>query len=573
MKKILFFFLILSFSFFLGTRAFADEFQDLQKQINDLTTALNLSINATRPLESELNSLQTKIRGIKSRISIIENELSIKKDDIDKGYKDLAKQKEDLNKVISDYYIRTSQDNILYDLLSNPSIVNWAQISGQRRVLIEKDKQKMVNFALLLIDLETQQKNLESEEAQLTALKSGLDEQSAKLDKIVSGAKAYQANLSSQIAVLSARQQQILGQRLADLGIPLYASMAGGCSSDIGKSPGFSGGFGAFTYGVPNRVGLNQFGAKGRADAGQKADTILHAYYSFDGYQNAQNVTINVNDSNGFNSGNIIWSGPLEDYVKRIYEVPNDWPAESLKAQVIAARSYVMAATNNGAMSICANQNCQVFQTNEKGGAWGQAVSDTNGQVMIQGGNPIKAWFSSTHGGYIFTSGDIGWSPTGWTKSGQDTTGSVASFADLNNNAYDKSSPWFYCDWGSVHNGTAWLTNDEFSDIVNVLLLAQADSSTKEHLYQVDRANPAGVDTWDSGRVKQELQNRGITPFNSVSGVSVSADFGSGRVNTVNVSGDRSASFGGSDFKNYFNLRAPAKVQIVGPLYNIEPVH
>jgi peptidoglycan hydrolase-like amidase len=40
-------------------------------------------------------------------------------------------------------------------------------------------------------------------------------------------------------------------------------------SSDIGKDPGFGNKFGFFTYGVPNRVGLNQYGAWGRAKAGQ----------------------------------------------------------------------------------------------------------------------------------------------------------------------------------------------------------------------------------------------------------------------------------------------------------------
>ena len=105
-------------------------------------------------------------------------------------------------------------------------------------------------------------------------------------------------------------------------------------------------------------------------------------------------------------------------------------------------------------------------------------------------------------------------------------------------------------------------------------MLAQKDSSTVNHLYQTDKntnPNPAGTDTWDAGRVRQELQSRGVTPYNSIDNVSVSVDFGSGKITTVNVSGDGgSNSFSGSDFKNYFNLRAPANIQIVGPLYNVE---
>jgi SpoIID/LytB domain protein len=359
----------------------------------------------------------------------------------------------------------------------------------------------------------------------------------------------------------------ILAARLAGLNIPLYAyNTQGGCSSDIGKDPGFGGGFGFFTYGVPNRVGLNQYGAFGRAKAGDGYEKILRAYYNFDSLEK-RDATINVEGYHGYS---------LDDYVKRIYEVPNEWGdqggMDALRAQAIAARSYALAYTNNGSGSICTTQQCQVFQDNVKTGNWENAVNDTAGIVMVQGGQSIKAWFSSTHGGYIFSSGDIGWSGTSWTKNARDTSGDVNSFSDLKNNAYDKDSPWFYCDWGSRadHNKTAWLKADEVADIVNVILLIQNDSSVKDHLYQTDKSNPAGTDTWDQGRVKQEL-SKYRTPYNNIGNISVSADFGSGKTSNVNVSGDGgSVSISGSDFKNYFNLRAPANIQIVGPLYNVE---
>jgi len=153
------------------------------------------------------------------------------------------------------------------------------------------------------------------------------------------------------------------------------------------------------------------------------------------------------------------------------------------------------------------------------------------------------------------------------------TSGSVSSFSDLKNTAYDKDSPWFYCDWGgrSAYGGTAWLKPEEVADIINVMLLAKADGGTQKHLVQTDKTNPDGVDTWDAGRVRSELSSRGITPYNSIANISVSADFGTGRVTTVNVTGDgKSNSFAGDEFKTYFNLRAPANIQIVGPLFNVE---
>jgi len=233
-----------------------------------------------------------------------------------------------------------------------------------------------------------------------------------------------------------------------------------------------------------------------------------------------------------------------------------------------------LAVTNNGASSICPSQSCQVVKQELNSQAWIDAVNATAGQVLTNGGSPIQAWFSSTAGGYTFGSGDVwGGGNKPWTRNSQDATGGINSFADLNNNAYDKSSPWFYCDWGgrSAYSGTAWLKPEELADIVNVLMLAQTDSSTQKHLSQIDKPNPDGVDTWDSAHVKQELQNRSITPFNSISSGSVDADFGSGRTTTIRLSGDAGdKSFNGNDFKNYFNLRAPSNINIVGPLYNIE---
>ena len=114
---------------------------------------------------------------------------------------------------------------------------------------------------------------------------------------------------------------------------------------------------------------------------------------------------------------------------------------------------------------------------------------------------------------------------------------------------------------------------EEVADIANVTLLSRQCSYDEcgKHLYQTDKPNPAGTDTWDENRARQELQNRGITPFNSVSDVSAGADFGGGRTTSVNVAGDAgSQSFSGDEFKNWFNLRAPSNLQIVGPLFNIE---
>jgi len=530
----------------------ADELDDINNAINSLKKDLSNK-------EIDYQSLNVKLNGIKNKLNSLEQDINQKEIEVKKGEQALTYQKELLNERAKSYYKNVNKNSTLFlsILVADDLSASLRKIFYQKS-LVDEDKRTIIKIVLYVKNLEEIKKNLEIEKLELARLKIEVDKQS----QIIAG---QISQTRSRIAELTAKQQQLIAQKLASLGISRSASSMGRCDSDLtnGRDPGFSPRFAFFTYGVPNRVGLNQYGAKGRAESGQNFETILRAYYNFDEIKSVDNVQINV-DGHG--------SYSLEDYVKRIYEVPGDWPSEVLKAQAIAARSYALAYTNNGAGSICATESCQVFQDNPKDGAWEQAVNDTAGKVMIQGDKPIKAWFSSTHGGYILKSSEIGWSDTNWTKHANDFDGSVSSFSDLTSKSYDRNSPWFYCDWGSrsQYNKTAWLKSEELADIVNTILLAKVDSSVREHLYQPDNP-PSGTDNWNQDKVKQELRSRGQSPFNSINDGSVSADFSSGRVNTVSFSGDAgNISFSLSEFKDWFNLRAPANIQIVGPLFNIE---
>lgn len=521
---------------------------------------------AVRPHRDELNKMNTAIAAFQARIAQIEKDVASKTAEIARGEKELEGSLAIASDRIRRFYMRSYVNNPMYLFLSSSNIGSVLRTLGYQQAAVNEDKKVITQIAITVKDLEDKKAALEGEKNTLAALKADTDKRAASVRALVAEASSYESQLQGYIAKISARQQEFLNQKLAGLGIPLYAISGGGCSSDLtnGKNPGFSGGFGLFTYGVPNRVGLDQYGAWGRAKAGQDYETILRAYYNFDSISDV-NAQIQVQGYGTYS---------LEDYVKRIYEVPDSWTDNdmaALKAQAIAVRSYVMAYTNSGAGSICTTQQCQVFKPDPKGGNWEQAVNATSGKVMMQGGSPIKAFFSSTHGGYVFATGDLqGWSNTSYTKRAVDTTGPVSGFGDLQSKAYDRESPWFYCDWGarSAYGGTAWLKPEEIADIVNVMVLASQDSSAQPHLVQTDKPNPDGTDTWDAGTVRSKL---GGSAFTTISTISINADFGSGRVSSVTVSGDAGTkTFDGNTFKTYFNLRAPSNIQIVGPLYNVE---
>ncbi|MBI2033022.1 MAG: hypothetical protein HYT10_00960 [Candidatus Levybacteria bacterium] len=535
-----------------ATPSSADELDELNKQINELTTALNNSKAATAPLESQLKSMQAQLAAIKGQINAIEADIVVKRKTIDAGYENLAKQEKILAETVRDYYIKSYYNSPLLIFLSSTSASEITQTLAYQKAATDQDKLILTNIALTIQTLEIKKRELEQEQDRLSVAKANLDEQSAKLDKIVGEAKTYQATLSSQIAQLSAKQQQLVAQKLASLNIPRSAgTSARGCSDDRGVDPGFSPRLAFFTYGAPHRNGLNQYGAWGRAKKGQNAEQILQAYYPNMSLKTDYNQDIQISTTTG-------WSGSIENYVKRIYEVPDSWTDNDLavlKAQAVAARTYALNVTANGAKQICTSESCQVFKDQEKGGNWNAAVEATKGWVLMDGGNPGFTQYASTHGGYILNLGKF-----------DGDGGNPTSFAELNERAFDKESPWFYCDWGarSQYGNTAWLKSEEVADIANVILLARKDGSLGKHLYQPDKPNPEGTDTWDAARVRQEL---GSTALTSVSDISVTADFNSGKTTNVVINGQ---SFPADEFKNWFNLRAPANLQIVGPLYNVE---
>ncbi|MBI4029499.1 MAG: SpoIID/LytB domain-containing protein [Candidatus Blackburnbacteria bacterium] len=534
----------------------ANNAESFQCQIDQIQRDIDQIKPAHDKNKAELASLRAKISSLNAKISSLSRQLDTVEKNLEDREASLAvRQQLFEEKTKRHYMVLRQQDPLAPFLLADTATDLLQQIAIRSRV-IAQDQQDIIKIAQEINDLENDKQTLTKNRSSLQAAQSSLNKNATFLAGEVAKVEKY-------IQGLTQKQKNLIAAKLASLHLP--TSLGAGpllCTDDRKIDPGFSPGFAFYTYGIPHRVGLNQYGAYGRAKAGQNYRDILNAYYQGVSFDNKGNITISVN---GY--GNLA----METYLLGIAEMPGDWPLEALKAQAVAARSYAWSYTNGGAKSICTTQACQVYKGSNRGGNWEQAVKATEGEVLSSGGSPITAWYASTFGGYELASADIGWSPTSWTKRMRDTSGDVGSFGDLNSLAYDKDSPCFYAAQGyrKEYNKSAWLKADEVADIVNALKLAKADSGTQSHLSQPDKPDS---DTWDQGRVKQELSSRGIAPYNSISSVSVSDwDTSTGKTTSVSVSGDAgSDSFSGDELKTFFNLRAPANIQIVGPLYNIE---
>lgn len=552
--------LLLSYSFTLVYAAcprgdYDCQISEIQKEIDALKPAHEYNKQELANLRKQLTDLKSRLAGISLQLEKLEG--SIFEREVN-----LAYQEEILAARVRSLYKKSQQYSPLLLFLASTNASDLIRELSYRGSVANQDRRIIVQVSQELLGLKEDKANLERNQASLTGLQARVNQRAEFLSTEVAKVESY-------LAALTARQQQLIAQKLASLNLP--TTLGAGplvCVDDRNLDPGFRPAFAFFTYGIPHRVGMNQYGAYGRAKAGQSYREILQVYYEGISLEKKTNINIKVQ---GYGEM------PLEQYLLGIYEMPSSWGdeggMEALKAQAVAARSYALAYTNNGAQEICTSQKCQVYKGGNKGGNWEAAVRATDGEVAVHGSEVITAWYASTAGGYTFLSSDVGWNHRPWTKRLRDTSSEVSSFSDLNEKAYDRESPCFYAaqGWRKEYGKSAWLKSEEVADIVNVLLLARADSSTREHLYQTDKPHPYGGEIWNEEKVRQELRGRGTTPHNSIASVSVDWDRGLGKATNVSVSGDGgNQSFDASEFKDFFNLRAPANIQIVGPLFNVE---
>jgi stage II sporulation protein D len=102
---------------------------------------------------------------------------------------------------------------------------------------------------------------------------------------------------------------------------------------------------------------------------------------------------------------------PLESYIQGVVagEMPFGWPAEALKAQAVAARSYALANLLKGKpYDLYSDQRSQVYLgvAGEKASTT-QAVLATAGEVVLYGGRVATTYYFSTSGGKTASAADV----------------------------------------------------------------------------------------------------------------------------------------------------------------------
>jgi peptidoglycan hydrolase-like amidase len=102
----------------------------------------------------------------------------------------------------------------------------------------------------------------------------------------------------------------------------------------------------------------------------------------------------------------------MQQYLYGIAEVPSSWPAATLDAQALAARTYAFEKIQrlgidraSCSCSLLGSQGDQVYVGFDKEGGfagdrWRAAVDRTNGRIITYNGAPIQAFYSSSNGGH-----------------------------------------------------------------------------------------------------------------------------------------------------------------------------
>lgn len=541
------------------------EYQSTAKKLNDILSNVNSVSDKINKLASQLNVTQQQITDLQNDITDLTKQL----DEINKNLtdrKETLQDKIDLRNLVIRNYAKSSTQSDLELLIDTNeatglnafsagaySYIFNKKVSAETIKLIgvlnseinsfEHDKKEAEDVK---IKLEQSQKNLLAAKAQIEAQKNSTQSDLNNLKEDQKDTEEDLADIEDAISKLNSAQQKLLDEKngTGTSSVGDYAQPEASL-----PTPKFSPAFVAMSYGAYTHYnGMSQYGAKGRAEAGQSYKDILKFYYKVD-----------VKKLDSFPSKISVKGYGDMDFQKYLYgiaEMPSDWPDNALKAQAIAARTYAYKASK----PICTSESCQVFlksKSDNPPSKWKKAVDDTKGMILD---NPKTSQYSSTTGGYI--------NNIGWDKKG-----------DWPGDAYEKraKSPWFYKAWYTQGYSTSsdkcglsspWLSSDDMADILNAVTVWKKGNGTDRNRIAPVKAKCLGGNPYSVGDMADRADELG-TKYDSVSNADVSIG-SNGQTSSVTFTTNRgSVSIDGQTFKTVFNLRAPGYISIKSRLFDL----
>lgn len=569
---------------------YSNTIEELENEINKKTEELNKNKSTLSNIEKRIAeisgsnyTLSEKVNLLNTEITKLQQEIDAKSLAIEEKLK-LIDEKQELLNVKKELFDMVSTELYMQSRHDGAQLIfsfsNWDNLL--QNLFIKKNA-----IAILRADIERingEFTSLSEMKESLELEKKELDEQKKDLDDsyalVLAERNRLQKELNSELANKKNVVKTIngLSAELSDLQYQLIIVRQGGTHVNPDSVPisgdfkstlaGFNanapaGSFAVFSIGAyTHRNGMSQWGAKARAEAGQNYQQILNAYYPGTTLAagTIENITVKFCDQ--WKSGKTCseCAVPIRtasynfeyEYLYRLGEMPEYFPMEALKAQVISARTYALNATNYGANSIWGDECGQVV-AGLKTDNWKTAVDSTRGVVMHKSGAVFSSQYAAVHGGW---GNQIGWDTTDGTGSG-----------DWMSRAWDRLSnfSWFYKAWyrqtysdtSSTCGRNPWLSQAEMADLINAYQVWVAKNRSDSRIVPIfDACHSTG-----NPYTHAELRALAAKPVTSVSSVVVSNSNGS-TTSVVFTTNAGIITMSGNDFKTIFNLRAPGHLRI-----------
>jgi len=223
----------------------------------------------------------------------------------------------------------------------------------------------------------------------------------------------------------------------------------------------------------------------------------------------------------------------IDTYLRGVVplEMPASWPAEALKAQAIAARSYALRRVHpaTGTFDIYDDTRSQVYRGQRaERAATDAAIAATRGSILLSGTSIANALFHSADGGWTENNENVFVGSTGAIVAGPVSYLRGSSDRAPDGSSYDAASPY-----------ATWHTATYTPDALAAILARDA------------RTNVGSL-------VKLDLTRRGV----------------SGRLISVTISGSLGTrTVSGDVFRAAFNAGRPLLDPLLrGTLFDIQPI-
>ena len=581
-----------SLPFIVQARTIDEINQDIQKtqdELNKLKADLDAANKELANTQSQKNSTNSELNKVRTQIAEIDQTIrlnELKSNELASMIQLKQFEKEQTEK-LQDNQIVNSYINWKIDDYTNSVFINSEDVfknviyyefmtkETEKGIVALGQELEVLNKTSL--DYQKQTQDLQAQVLGLNEKKVFWENQVKLYEQSLANAKANQNALKANSSQLENQNKSLndeLEKAVAEINsgsqplVPGETFFTGSLGHPTEYEPVCtnSGGYGIDpgTDSLGHGIGMSQYGAYGAASKGWSAEKIVTYYYPNTALVTKPAVNIFVKGSwismEDYVSGlgevasyacgtvgkidawqqqadSLGWSPTDPRRNKYVIDNPNTmwdcWPEESIKAQVIAARTYAYNRTN----SMCTTDRCQVYVG---GNAKAWAAWETKDQVITYQGQVIDAFYSA-------------FNSNGWGNADIDTVWVGSSPKAYLSSVYDGDFTLKPTLCGHSYYREDWNTNTySISDFTQMLAWASNSSEWSDYNgveYSSGCYTSDGRYAYNACVVRKKITN----VIGNLTSISLTRD-GSGRVKRVNFTGTNGqGSVSGIFFRMMFN--------------------